>query len=154
MGHALWEEYTALYAVYEGYNDQFLTLKGWSVTVGLAALMGAYALPPERHGRLAVLLAAFSALPFWLTEMFWRGYQAATMARLEEIERCMSGALFDRRLCSPYRILGAWQSAYRDHAVSFWLHNAWHPGVLLPHAVLLLAGLCLALWAPPGPPRR
>lgn len=84
----LWKEYNLIYGIYEGYGGQLIELKGWSVTVGLAALLAAYSKPVSKNGRIAVLIAALSANPFWLTETLWKQFQNANLSRLKEIEKC------------------------------------------------------------------
>ena len=82
-------EYYELLKIYEDYNRQALELKTWSVTVGIAALLAAISSPvPIKFKRLAFFVAAFFAIPFWLTESIWKTFQEAYLDRLLYLEHC------------------------------------------------------------------
>lgn len=142
----LWKEYNLVYGIYEGYGGQLIELKGWSVTVGLAALLAAYSKPVSKNGRIAVLIAALSAIPFWLTETLWRQFQNANLSRLEKIEECAAGLV---KGCSPLQSITFWQSEYQAEKYVGWFKVAFDPHVLMPHAFLFALGLLLFFKWPP-----
>lgn len=146
MSSDLWSEYKLIYEVYEGYNQQVLMLKGWSVSIGIAALIAAYAKPVSGYGRTAILIAAFSAIPFWLTETLWKLFQRTTLERIKEIEICFRE---DPDKCKPAQITTSWDESFVASKWEYWLEGAFDLHVLFPHLALLLIGVALAIWHPP-----
>lgn len=140
----LWNEYELLYNTYESFNEQSLTLKSWSVTVGLAAIIAVYAEKVTLSGRVAILIAAFSAIPFWITDAFWKSYQNGYVARLQALE-----LIKDCTNIPDYKlgIVTDWQLSYDWFD---WLSVLYWPSVALPHVFVLLAGLYLAWKHPPA----
>ncbi|GIT90555.1 hypothetical protein JANAI62_10100 [Jannaschia pagri] len=151
MDQLLWKEYELAYQIYEGYNGQLLTLKSWSVTIGIAALIGAYTKPISSSGRIGVLLAALSAIPFWLTETFWKLFQRTSLDRLLEIEACQTGASIREGACVVAQISTVWNDSFAASSWKYWLEGAFDLHVLLPHLALLVIGLLLAAFRPPIP---
>lgn len=149
MEQLLWNEYELVYQIYEGYNEQLLTLKGWSVSIGIAALIAAYTKPISSSGRIGVLLAALSAIPFWLTETFWKLFQRTSLDRLTEIEACQTGAPVRDDACIAAQISTVWQESFDTQKWEYWLAGAFDLHVLFPHLALLVVGLSLAVFWPP-----
>ncbi|WP_141117982.1 hypothetical protein [Leisingera sp. JC1] len=139
----LWSQYQLLHTTYEGFNDQSLILKGWSVTIGLAAIVTAYSDAVGSRGRVVVLAAAFSATVFWLVDAFWKSYQLAYKKLLE-----ISEASWD---CSGVlnkgpSIQADWPQVYSSFDFFSVLH---FPSVALPHGFVVALGVCLAWKFPP-----
>lgn len=151
MEQELFKEYKLIYETYESYNEQFLILKGWSVTVGLAALIAAYTKPVSSAGRIGVVIAALSAIPFWLTETFWKLFQKAYLPRLEKLEHCADTGSAD---CPPMQGVSSWQNSFDQYGLASWLDIAFLPHVILPHGAVFLLGLALAIKWPPTPDHR
>jgi hypothetical protein len=142
MEEILFAEYQMLYTTYEGYNDQVLTLKGWSATVGIAALLAAYTKGVAASGRVGVLVAALTAIPFWLTETFWKLFQQSYLARIDAIETCFRTSVTE---CTAVQISASWTASFHEERFSTWMGIAFDPHVLLPHGFLFAVGL--GLWA-------
>jgi hypothetical protein len=140
-------EYLALFKVYESFNDQSLIIKGWSVTVGMAALIAAYAgRPTERPGAILVILAACSVLPFYLTDAVWKAIQAGYLVRLAELE----SAFRSESMIGAFQMFTVWGDSFGLSLASLWA-AAINPTVFLPHLPIFLAGLLLAWFRPPNP---
>lgn len=140
----VWNEYELLYSTYERFNQQSLTLKGWSVTVGLAAIIAVYSEKVGQFGRVAVVAAALSAIPFWVIDSFWKSYQTAFLSRLDYLE----GIQDCSRIAShSFGIVSDWQLS---HEWFSWIGMLYMPNVALPHAFVLLFGLYLAWRYPPN----
>ncbi len=150
MNELLWDEYQLIYSVYESFDQQLLTLKGWSVSIGIAALIAAYTKPVSSYGRTGILIAAFSAIPFWLTETFWKLFQRTYLDRLLQIEECFKNNIVD---CEHAQIVTAWQDSFSSSKWPYWFEGAFDLHVLFPHFALLTAGIFLAVWYPPRPTR-
>ena len=139
-----WNEYQLLYSTYESFNTQSLTLKGWSVTVGLAAIIAVYSDRVGRFGRVAIVAAALSAIPFWIVDAFWKSYQTAFLGRLEFLETVQNCKDESYR----FGIVTDWSAS---HGMFDWLGFLYMPNVALPHAFVLFFGLYLAWKHPPKP---
>jgi hypothetical protein len=72
--------------MYESYNQQSLTIKGWSVTIGLAAIIAIYSQQIGRLGRAALWVASLSTIPFWLMDAYWKSFQNAYLDALVKLE--------------------------------------------------------------------
>ncbi|MBE3639746.1 hypothetical protein [Mangrovicoccus algicola] len=133
----LWHQFDLVFRTYEGFNAQLLTLRGWSVTVGLAGMIAAY----SRTGRdrsATLLLATAAVLGFWAFDTLWKSYQDAYLPWLDQV-----GALFpeDGRhtaCTSPGDPIAGWRNAHDALEVSDWLGLAARTS--LPHGVIALCG--------------
>lgn len=76
------KEYYALLDVVSNYDGWLLIVKGWSVTLSLAALGLAF---QQRHYAL-FLLAAVTGAAFWVLDGLMKGYQYRYYVRMREIE--------------------------------------------------------------------
>lgn len=139
----IWNEYELLYLTYESFNQQSLTLKGWSVTVGLAAILAVYSEKAGRFGRVAIVTAALSAVPFWIVDAFWKSYQTAFLGRLRRLESITDCSETTRHSLG---IVSDWNAA---HAWFDWILMLYMPNVALPHVFVLAFGLYLAWRHPP-----
>lgn len=139
----LWNEYELLYSTYESFNEQSLTLKSWSITAGLAAIIAVYSGKFNNFGRVAIVIAALSAIPFWITDALWKSYQNAFKSRLDALELirdCTESSNYG------FGIMSGWRSAHSNYD---WLTLIFTPNVALPHAFVLFLGLYLAWRHPP-----
>jgi len=135
------QEYLELIRIYENYNKQALELKTWSVTVGIAAILATISAPITiKQKRIASLVAGLFAIPFWLTETIWKLFQSAYLDRLIEIEEC---AKIEFVLCQSPKIISSWRTSYHEETALNWLFLAFKPHLLLPHIVLLSAGIAM-----------
>src|SRR5215467_6385774 len=76
------KEYYALLDVVSSYDGWLLIVKGWSVTLSLAALGLGF---QQRHYSL-FLLAAVTGAAFWLLDGLMKGFQYRYYVRMREIE--------------------------------------------------------------------
>ncbi|WP_107498545.1 hypothetical protein [Thalassobius sp. I31.1] len=143
----VWNEYQLLYAVYEDFNGHFLTLKGWSVTIALAAIIAVYTEKLGAAGKTVLWIAALSALPFWSLDAMWKAYQFSYINRLLELEAitdCMT------RTEHAYGIVSSWGEAFRGISLSEWVRIVRLSA--FPHVFVLLIGITLAVRFPPQVP--
>lgn len=154
----LLREYFELQRIVEGYNGQSLTIKGWSVTVAFVALVTAYTQRVPGVGRAGVALAGFSALPFLVLDALWKSFQLAYYPRLCAIEMALSGDLeraseFCRAPATTGpEIFRSWDEAYNANELDLILQALTTWAVLLPHIVVIVGGVVLAVVLPPRPP--
>ena len=75
-------EYYKLVSVVSDFDKNLLTVKGWGVTLGLAAL--AWGFQNQHYGLF--LIAAISGLAFWMIEAVMKRHQMRYYIRMREIE--------------------------------------------------------------------
>ena len=76
------QEYLRLQQIIEGFDARALTIKAWSVTFSAAGLGLAY----QQHNPVLLLVAAGSALVFWMVEAISKLDQRAFIPRIQQIE--------------------------------------------------------------------
>lgn len=164
-------EYYAILDVVSGFDQRLLVVKGWSVTLSLAALGLGF-----QQGHYALFaLAACTALAFWMLEYVAKGHQLRYYSRMRDIE--VAGyhlnrvALPELGEVSAPRIDMYWTfdgftagrrgstDRHRDWRTDKperrspdeirWLlrKRLWMPQVFLPHAVAVLLGVALFVGA-------
>ncbi len=149
-------EYYEIFHTVNEFDKRLMTVKGWGVTLSLAAL--AWGFQQSHYGLF--LVAALSGLGFWLIEGTMKRHQMRYYLRMREIEvlNYESDEKGETKLLSSPRIDSSWSyagalyngrrpSAYHPIAVKGPLISyqlAWFfPHVLLPHAISVVAGLVL-----------
>lgn len=139
-----WNEYKLIYVAYEGFNSHFLTLKGWSVSVALAAIIAVYSEKIGTSGKVILWVAALSSLPFWVLDTIWKSYQSAYLDRLKFLE-----GLGDCKILQAHELgmITGWQKEHEGFDLMQWVEFAYNSG--FPHAFVLIAGLVLILRFPP-----
>jgi hypothetical protein len=132
------EEYLLLEKSIQDFDARALTIKTWSVSFSMAALVGAFA-----TGAPAVLLlSAFASCLFWAIECMWKTFQYAFYERLNQIEDHFAGK---GNAPAPLQIGRAWYDRWSKlGAWKFTCIMAW-PRVALPHAAVVFLGLVLFL---------
>jgi len=131
---ALQAEYYHLQKTIEDFDGRALTIKAWSVTFGLASLVGAFA----SKSQLVFLIAAVGALLFWLLEAFWKAFQLGYYARVQQIEAHFRG---EEILRTPHQVSATWQAWWESESwwilarTAVWVH------VAVPHAFVAIAGI-------------
>jgi hypothetical protein len=132
------EEYSLVERFIDGMDQRALTLKAWSVTVGVAGI--AYGLTSDRHEIL--LLAAFATVMLWLVEALGRSFQGVYIVRAHEIER----AIADHSLVTETPgITAAWRRIWRPRAYGRYVAIMGWPHVFLPHVLIIGTAVCLYL---------
>lgn len=144
-------EYFALMETVAGADQRLLTIKGWGVTLSLAAL----GLGFQHRAYGYFLVAAVSSAAFWLLEAAVKRHQMRYYPRMREIEVARHAAAARPDRSAPL-IDSSWDSAgallargtpqpapaLRARTASYtWIWLA--PHVSLPHALTLVAALAL-----------
>ena len=152
-------EYAELARTVSEYDGRIITVKGWSVTVSIAALGLGF---QQGHAAL-FLLAALTGLAFWAIEAMVKRHQVRYYPRMRQIEAWRartSDVSIDDAVASSPRIDWAWTMAGRPDAaaalrqppvemtsaqiVRMRRHVAWLPHVFMPSAIAVVVGLLLA----------
>jgi hypothetical protein len=151
------QEYLFLQKTIEEFDARALTIKAWSVTFSAAGLGLAY----QQHNKVLLLVAAGSALAFWIVDAVWKYHQRAFYPRCFAIEDWFARGVADRA-AAPFQVNTFWQSEFGRGLLdrvqtrgtgSLW--KAWaiplFVGVMMPHVVVCVAGVLLYLYLPPHP---
>ena len=132
------DEYFLLQNFYESFDQRLLTIKGWSATIGLAAIgVGFY------QSHYLWLFAAGASLVFWLLEAMWKSYQYMHAYRISELEEAFRTERFDS--IKPLQIYSSWFEAYRKYGLRV-LSNFSLLGVSFPHAITFVIGAMLFIF--------
>jgi hypothetical protein len=160
---ALLKEYYEILKIVGDFDGRLMTVKGWGVTLSLAALGLGF-----QYGRYGLfLVASLSGLGFWLIEGVMKRHQMRYYLRMREIEVLQYQRMTrdDIKIFSSPRIDSSWSFAgglyegkqkgdYRPMAIRSSRSSyrfAWFlPNVFLPHAVSVFAGLALIFCAVRG----
>ena len=145
------QEYLLLQKTVEDFDARALTIKAWSVSFSAAGLGLAY----QQHVPILLLIAAFSAIVFWIVETVWKVHQRAFFLRIREIEKHF--ALIGHGGFAPFQILSGWQRSFGGPApvedetsLRGKLAVFLFAGVMLPHIVVVVAGVLLFFVWPPA----
>jgi hypothetical protein len=131
------DEYLSLQNTYEDFDRRALTIKGWSVTVSLAAL----GLGVQYKAPFLWFLACAATLLFWAIEAKWKTFQYAYSGRIKLIEayfKCPSNP----PEIVPFQIYASWFESYKKQSI---LRCATMPMVFLPHFVIIVLGIAMLI---------
>jgi hypothetical protein len=149
------QEYFAVQAAISDFDQRLLTIKGWGVTLSLAAL--GFGFQYRSYGLF--LVSAASSLSFWAVEAVTKRHQMRHYLRAREIEvHHYAVAAAEGKKYSVPRISWSWEQAqniyngadpdsmtkvkpvgvFRWYRFSFVL-----PHVMLPHAITLAVSVAL-----------
>lgn len=137
-------EYLQLIETIDGFDSRALTIKAWSVTFSAAGLVAAYV----EAQPIILLVAAASALVFWIVEGLWKISQRGHYPRVMEIEAHFSGS---GPATVPFRVHTSRKANFMD----WWndiraVRVLFFTRVALPHAAVAALGLGLYLGMPPA----
>lgn len=147
------QEYLFLQKTVEDFDARTLTIKAWSVTFSAAGVGLAY----HQKNNVLLLVAAGSALVFWIIEATWKYYQRAFYPRIFEIEQWFAtqGAGTAEK---PFQISTRWRNEFARWTDDWIYTSGWKAlaiplfvGVMMPHVVVFAAGVALYICHPPVP---
>ena len=127
-------EYIQLQGIVDAFDSRSFTVKAWSVTFSLVAIGGAFA----SHASPVLLVAAISALLFWIIDGYWRTIQTSHYNRLDVLERFFQNT---EQPFVPMQIGSSWAASFRSRKRFKILRAMVRPHVALPHAVVLIIAL-------------
>jgi hypothetical protein len=152
------KEYYHLQDVVHDIDKRLLTIKGWGVTIGLAALTWGFV---EAHYGL-FLVAALSGLTFWILESTLKKQQMRFYTRIREIEiiaqKLSNLSLPDGTEIATPQIDWYWKNAPKYFSGSIQsslpdpvryseyppFEKTWRfPHVCLPHVITIVTGVIL-----------
>jgi len=129
------DEYLHLQNTIEHFDGRALTIKAWSITFSLGAIVTA----SIYHAPALLLVGGFSAILFWVIEGYWKAFQYAYYERLGQIEDYFAGVSTKAPL--PLQMGRCWFAKWKkDGLRRRWLIVRW-PHVALPHAAVFILGI-------------
>jgi hypothetical protein len=145
-------EYFKLVDIVQAFDQRLLTIKGWGVTLSLAAVTGGF----QYRAVGFFLVAALSGLTFWIIEWVTKLHQMRYYARMREIEVRRAELTVDPQAIQSPRIDWSWNnppgrgtdvaaasaSPRPFEAASPW-EALFYPHVCLPHVLSVAAGALL-----------
>jgi len=99
--------YLLLQNFYEGFDTRIITIKGWSATVGMAAIGGGFY---QTH--YLWLFAAAASLIFWLVEALWKSFQYMYSPRIQQLEKAFASGEFAG--IAPFQVYTSWFAALQE----------------------------------------
>jgi hypothetical protein len=129
------DEYLLLQKLYEDFDTRVITIKGWSATIGLAALGTGF-----MYSRFLWLYAAGIGVVFWTLEAIWKSFQYNYSPRILALEEAFRSGDLER--VQPLQIYTAWNRSFQSSGYAV-LGNMRLPLVFFPHLVSILAGPAL-----------
>jgi hypothetical protein len=147
------QEYLFLQKTVEEFDGRTLTIKAWSVTFSTAGLGLAY----QQHEPRLLLVAGGSALVFWIVEATWKYNQRAFYPRILDIESWFRNGAGDGA-SKPFQITSRWKNEFAPWTADWIYTTGWRAlgipffvGVMMPHVMVIAAGLLLYQYMPPEP---
>ena len=129
------DEYLLLQNFYENFDQRLLTIKGWSATVGIAAIgVGFY------QSHYLWLFAAGASLAFWILEAIWKSFQSMHAYRISELEEAFRTEQFEK--IKPLQIYTSWFHAQKKYGLGILSHFL-QLIVSFPHAITFWIGIVL-----------
>ena len=129
-------EYLHLHRIIVDFDGRAISIKAWSVSFSLVALVGAFA----SHAAPVLLIGSLSAALFWLVEGYWKTFQNAHYERMRLIEATFRDS---KRILVPLQINTSWIRQWRSNRSQRLSQVMAWPYVALPHALVVILGLVL-----------
>jgi hypothetical protein len=130
------DEYLHLQKAIEEFDGRAVTIKAWSISFSMVAIVGAFA----TRAPMALLAGSISAALFWLIEGFWKTFQDAYYERAYRIEEFFAG---DGKDLVPLQISRSWHRRWKKSGSRRLLRIMSWPHVALPHVAVIFVGLVL-----------
>jgi hypothetical protein len=128
------DEYLLIQKQYEDFDGRIMTIKGWSATVGFAAIGAGF-----QYTKYLWLVAAGICATFWILEAIWKTLQYCYSERIKWLERAFETGRFNE--IQPFQIYTEWSSAFSETGWGAALRENMTLGVVFfPHIVAVVAG--------------
>lgn len=129
------DEYLLLQKFYEDYDARVITIKGWSATIGMAAVGLGF-----HQSHFLWLFAAGASVVFWVLEALWKSFQYMYAPRIKLLEAAFLEDEFES--VAPFQVYSSWFEHFQDNGFQL-PRNMFLGLVAFPHAVTLVASLGL-----------
>jgi hypothetical protein len=130
-------EYYKITDIIHKYDDYFLRIKTWGVTVSGAATGVGVA----QRSEVTFFIATLLAISFWFTEARYKVLQLDHILRIEELESALKLKSVPADFQTP-RIFGALSERKKHHKkIRKWRSVLFWPHVIFPHIFFAIVGL-------------
>jgi lipoprotein-anchoring transpeptidase ErfK/SrfK len=140
-------EYFKLQDFVEKFDERALQIKGWSITVSLAAIVAAYSTDKAEivaNRPIILAIAAISAAAFWSVEFIWKSFQWTFFHRIEAIEAALRNGT--EAQLAPLQIRYTWHHHFKKELrYSFGKRKMFKPSIALPHVIIMIAAIALLI---------
>ena len=133
------EEYFHLQKVVEDFDSKAISIKAWSITGSLAAIVAGFVKEDGKSHPELFLVASIASLFFWLVEGHWKTFQQAYYRRIREIEKWFREGEAE---IANLQIATSWSAGWKVERKRLFQILRW-PHVALPHAIIFLGGIIL-----------
>ena len=130
------DEYFQLQSLVDSFDTKTLTIKAWSVTVGLSGIGGAFITQTP----ILLLLTSFSAFVFWLLESYWKSFQYPHYDRINDIEEYVLGKTDS---LERLQISKSWERYFSNRNTRQIIAIMMYLNVLTPHLYIVLCGVII-----------
>jgi hypothetical protein len=130
-------EYYHLIDIIHKYDEYFINIKTWSISLGAVATGAGISLKSIYIPFLIILLE----VAFWLTEASFKVVQLSHFKRITELENALSQeAEIPANFPSPRIIQGYSERRKENEESKLWRRVMWWKHVMFPHIVFVIAG--------------
>jgi hypothetical protein len=148
------KEYYAVVGIVSAFDQRLMTIKGWSVTISLAALGFGFS-----RGHYALFgVAAVTGVVFWIIDILTKRHQLRYYPRMWDIEEAaaeLNKVTIDGKDLYAPRVGWTWsvpggrsQDLRNEQKIGEVLRKVpWMGNVMLPHVVAIVLGAALCIIA-------
>ncbi len=129
------QEYFKIIDIINSYDGYLMSIKGWSITVGLALIGYAF----QQKNKSILLLCCVSSICFVLVDAKFKQYQTSYYPRMKAIEACKRG---ESNSCTALQVDSSWT---KSKAENRYLQQLGKSGVTMPHFILFILASLLFL---------
>lgn len=133
------DEYIQLQNFYEDVDKRALTIKGWNVTIAIAAIGAGFLVSPHLW-----FIAALASIVFWYLEAFWRAYHFFLSTRIKEIEKSIREDTWENFY--PLQLYTTWTNTFNKYGAQTKKYFL-KPVTIQPHlSIFLVCIIFYLLW--------
>jgi hypothetical protein len=134
-------EYYHLIDIIHKYDEYFINIKTWSISLGAVATGAGISLKSIYIPFLIILLE----VAFWLTEASFKVVQLSHFKRITELENVLGQESEITEFPSPRIIQGYSERRRENEESKLWRRVMWWKHVMFPHVVFVVTGVVGAL---------
>lgn len=137
------EEYFLLQKTVDDFDQKALTIKAWSVTASMAAIVASVTIkaPDDPHhlAPFLCLLASVGSLAFWVTEALWKTFQQCYYSRIDRIEEFFQ---CPEEPIAPLQISAQFRTSLQQQITEWrFVRIMCLPHVMFPHVIVIAVGV-------------
>ena len=135
---ALQTEYYKLIDIIHKYDDYFIRIKTWSISLG--ALTTGVSI--NIKSVYTFLLVTLLGIAFWLTEVSFKLVQLSHFKRINELENALNTGIEKEKDFPTPRIIQAYSERKKENdRTGLWKKAIWWNHVMFPHIIFSLSGI-------------